>query len=172
MLPASIKQVDEAEAGGTFLGFTMVPEEGQFVVYCMSASLSPQSTKDNPIIQICSNLNGEDKVYTVDVNKVNPAHASEMEMFALCSYADYIDEGTGSTFGTYHTLRMLQADAEASGITPTVSDGMSAYDNFMNVKKDWVNMCNQVCDLLKDIPDMNIRDLYLKGRKLIDFLER
>ncbi|MDE6365211.1 MAG: hypothetical protein K2L86_13280 [Lachnospiraceae bacterium] len=30
---------------------------------------------------------------------------------------------TGSTFGSYHTLRMMQDTAKTSGVTPTVSDG-------------------------------------------------
>lgn len=101
MLPASIKQIEQAETGGVALGFTMVPEEGKQVVYGMSARLSEKSTKDNPIVQIRSNLNGENKVYSVEINKINPQHASQMEMFALCSYADYMGDGTGSTFGSY-----------------------------------------------------------------------
>lgn len=141
MLPASIKQIEQAETGGVALGFTMVPEEGKQVVYGMSARLSEKSTKDNPIVQIRSNLNGENKVYSVEINKINPQQASQMEMFALCSYADYMGDGTGSTFGSYHTLRMMQDTAQTSGVTPTVSDGVSAVDNFMNAKKDWVQIC-------------------------------
>lgn len=137
-LPASIKQIQQAETGGEALGFTMIPEEGKQVVYGMSAMLSEKSTADNPIVQIRSNLNGENKVYSVELNKIDPQHASQMEMFALCSYADYIGDGTGSTFGSYHTLRMMQDTVQTSGVTPTVSDGVSAVDNFMNAKKDWV----------------------------------
>lgn len=169
-LPASIKQMDKAESGGEALGLTMVPEEGKGVVYGMAATLSLKSTTDNPIVQISSNLNGENKVYSVEINKINPEHASQMEMFALCSYLDYIGEGTGSTFGSFHTLRMMQDTAGTSGITPTVSDGVSAYEDFMNTKKDWVHMCMQVCNLLKDIPDMNIRDLFFKGKRLTEYL--
>ena len=79
-------------------------------------------------MQIRSNLNGENKVYSVELNKINPQHASQMEMFALCSYADYIGDETGSTFGSYHTLRMMQDTAKTSGVTPTVSDGEKCLD--------------------------------------------
>ena len=51
-----------------------------------------------------------------------------------------------------------------------MSDGLSAYEDFMNTKKDWIHMCMQVCNLLKDIPDMNIRDLFLKGKRLTEYL--
>jgi hypothetical protein len=172
MLPASIKQIEQAETGGEALGFTMVPKEGKQVVYGMSARLSEKSTADNPIVQIRSNLNGENKVYLVEIHKINPQHASQMEMFALCSYADYIGEGTGSTFGSYHTLRIMQDTAQTSGVTPTVNDGMSAVDNFMNAKKDWVQICKQACDLLKDVSEMRVRDLFMKGKKLTGLLER
>ena len=172
MLPASIKQIEQAETGGEALGFTMVPEEGKQVVYGMSARLSEKSTADNPIVQIRSNLNGENKVYLVEIHKINPQHASQMEMFALCSYADYMGDGTGSTFGSYHTLRMMQDTAQTSGVTPTVNDGMSAVDNFMNAKKDWVQICKQACDLLKDVSEMRVRDLFMKGKKLTGLLER
>lgn len=172
MLPASIKQIEQAETGGVALGFTMVPEEGKQVVYGMSARLSEKSTKDNPVVQIRSNLNGENKVYSVEIRKINPQHASQMEMFALCSYADYAGEGTGSTFGSYHTLRMMQDTTETSGVTPTVRDGESAVDNFMNAKRNWVSICTQACALLKEVSEMSVRDLFLKGRKLTNFLER
>lgn len=172
MLPASIKQIEQAETGGEELGFTMVPEEGKQVVYGMSARLSEKSTVYNPIVQIRSNLNGENKVYLVEIHKIKPQHASQMEMFALCSYADYIGEGTGSTFGSYHTLRMMQDTAQTRDVTPTVNDGVSAVDNFMNAKKDWVQICKQACDLLKDVSEMRVRDLFMKGKKLTGLLER
>ena len=171
MLPASIKQIEQAETGGVALGFTMVPEEGKQVVYGMSARLSEKSTKDNPIVQIRSNLNGENKVYSVEINKINPQHASQMEMFALCSYADYAGEGTGSTFGSYHTLRMMQDTTETSGVTPTVRDGESAVDNFMNAKKDWVQICKQACDLLKDVSEISVTNLFMQGKRLTHILE-
>ena len=171
-LPASIKQVQQAETGGEALGFTMIPEEGKQVVYGMSAMLSEKSTTDNHIVQIRSNLNGENKVYSVEINKITPQHASQMEMFALCSYADYAGEGTGSTFGSYHTLRMMQDTVETSGVTPTVSDGESAVDNFMNAKRNWISICTQASALLKESSEMSVRDLFLKGRKLTNFLER
>lgn len=157
------RQIEQAETGGVALGFTMVPEEGKQVVYGMSARLSEKSTKDNPIVQIRSNLNGENKVYSVEIRKINPQHASQMEMFALCSYADYAGEGTGSTFGSYHTLRMMQDTTETSGITPTVRDGESAVDNFMNAKRNWISICTQACALLKESSEMSVRDLFLKG---------
>lgn len=171
MLPASIKQIEQAETGGVALGFTMVPEEGKQVVYGMSARLSEKSTKDNPIVQIRSNLNGENKVYSVEINKINPQHTSQMEMFALCSYADYMGDGTGSTFGSYHTLRMMQDTAQTSGVTPTVSDGVSAVDNFMNAKKDWVQICKQACDLLKDVSEISVTNLFMQGKRLTHILE-
>lgn len=171
MLPANIKQIEQAETGGVALGFTMVPEEGKQVVYGMSARLSEKSTKDNPIVQIRSNLNGENKVYSVEIRKINPQHASQMEMFALCSYADYMGDGTGSTFGSYHTLRMMQDTAQTSGVTPTVSDGVSAVDNFMNAKKDWVQICKQACDLLKDVSEISVTNLFMQGKRLTHILE-
>ncbi|MCM1183031.1 MAG: hypothetical protein NC337_06635 [Roseburia sp.] len=167
-LPPSMS-LAEKSTEGEFLGLTMVPEQGESIVYGMVSKLSEESTADNPVVQIISNLHGEDKVYNVEINKINPSSATQMEMFALCSYADYIGEGTESTFGSYHTLRVLKETADANGITPTVSDGVSAWDEFMNSKKDWALMCMQVCDILKNIPNINARDLFLKGKRLTEF---
>ena len=61
---------------------------------------------------------------------------------------------------------------ETSGVTPTVRDGESAVDNFMNAKRNWISICTQASALLKESSEMSVRDLFLKGRKLTNFLER
>lgn len=82
--------IAETEDDGEVLGLTMVPEEGQTVTYGMRAMLSDKSTPDNPIVQVVSNLGGKKVIYNVEVNKVNPNNATQLEMFALLSYTDKI----------------------------------------------------------------------------------
>lgn len=72
--------IAEKEDEGEFLGLTMIPEEGQSVTYGMRAMLSENSTPANPIVQVVSNLGGEKKIYNVEVNKVDPDNATQLEM--------------------------------------------------------------------------------------------
>lgn len=80
----------EYEDEGEFLGITMIPENGQSVTYGMRAMLSNKSTSSNPIVQVISNLGGKNEIYNVDIRKVDPKNATQLEMFALLSYTDKI----------------------------------------------------------------------------------
>ena len=86
----------EKRSQGEIIGLTMIPEEYNGVTYGMVAIMPEDFDPDNPIIQISSNAKGENHVYNIEINKINPQDATEMEMFALCSYADKIGKGSGS----------------------------------------------------------------------------
>ena len=107
--------IAETEDGGEFLGLTMVPEEGQSVTYGMRAMLSEKSTPDNPIVQVVSNLGGKKVIYNVEVNKVNPNNATQLEMFALLSYTDKMGITDGGTFGSHQQLEVYGGNASSIG---------------------------------------------------------
>ena len=73
----------EKEEKGKFLNLAVVAGEGG-MGYGLIAMLSESSTPDNPIIQIISGVGGKREVYNIDISKIDPRNATEMEMFALC----------------------------------------------------------------------------------------
>lgn len=162
----------EGEEKGEFLGLTMLPEEGSLIAYGMVAVLSKNSTPAHPIVQVISELGGNREIYDVDINKVNPAHASRLEMFALCCYADKCGMGTGSTFGSYHTFKMYERTAQINGCIRQVSENESAWDQFRNEKEDWINICESVLNILKTSTDSKVLDLFSKGKKLLNLYSK
>lgn len=168
--PAVTKADEKGE--GEFLGLTMLPEEGETTVYGMNASLLEESTPDNPIVQIISNLDGKTEIYKIEINKVDPENASRMEIFALCSYADKCGMGTGSTFGSFHTFKMYEETAKQNGYMKQVNIDIPVWDQFRNEKLNWVEISEKVLEVLKNINDPKIFDLFSKGKKLLNLYSK
>lgn len=123
----------ESEVKGEMLGITMVPEPGQSMVYGMRAMLPEDSTPDKPIVQIISNLGGKREVYNVDVSKVDPQNASQLEMFALLSYSDKMGISDGGTFGSFHQAKVYAGNAQDNGYI----EDLSGHKAFLSYKFDW-----------------------------------
>ena len=138
--------IAEAEDDGEFLGLTMVPEEGQSVTYGMRAMLSEKSTLDNPIVQVVSNLGGKKVIYNVEVNKVNPNNATQLEMFALLSYTDKMGITDGGTFGSHQQLEVYGGNASSIGYCGS----LSGEDVFLNERFDWTSIMERMVQVYKD----------------------
>ena len=138
--------IAETEDGGEFLGLTMVPEEGQSVTYGMRAMLSEKSTPDNPIVQVVSNLGGKKVIYNVEVNKVNPNNATQLEMFALLSYTDKMGITDGGTFGSHQQLEVYGGNASSIGYCGSLSGA----DVFLNERFDWTSIMERMVQVYKD----------------------
>ena len=138
--------IAETEDGGEFLGLTMVPEEGQSVTYGMRAMLSEKSTPDNPIVQVVSNLGGKKVIYNVEVNKVNPNNATQLEMFALLSYTDKMGITDGGTFGSHQQLEVYGGNASSIGYCGS----LSGEDVFLNERFDWASIMERMVQVYKD----------------------
>lgn len=132
----SAVSIAETEDTGAFLGLTMIPEEGQSMTYGMRAVLSDKSTPDHPIVQVVSNLGGKKTIYNVDVNMVDPNNATQLEMFALLSYADKTGSANGGTFGLYQQLKVYGKNASEIGYCHS----LSGTDVFLHEKFDWTAM--------------------------------
>lgn len=146
MEPTGAVSISETEDEGEFLGLTMIPEEGQSVTYGMRAMLSNKSTPDNPIVQVVSNLGGEKVIYNVEVNKVNPHHATQLEMFALLSYTDKMEITDGGTFGSHQQLQVYGENASSIGYCGSLSGGSV----FVNEKFDWTAMIEKMIQVYMD----------------------
>ncbi len=138
--------IAETEDKGEFLGLTMVPEEGQSIVYGMRAMLSDKSTPDNPIVQVVSNLGGENVIYNVEVNKVNPNNASQLEMFALLSYTDKMGITDGGTFGSHQQLEVYGGNASSIGFC----NSFSGADAFLHERFDWGDIMGKMVQVYLD----------------------
>ena len=138
--------IAETEDGGEFLGLTMVPEEGQSVTYGMRAMLSEKSTPDNPIVQVVSNLGGKKVIYNVEVNKVNPNNATQLEMFALLSYTDKMGITDGGTFGSHQQLEVYGGNASSIGYCGS----LSGENVFLNERFDWASIMERMVQVYKD----------------------
>ncbi len=138
--------IAETEDGGEFLGLTMVPEEGQSVTYGMRAMLSEKSTPDNPIVQVVSNLGGKKVIYNVEVNRVNPNNATQLEMFALLSYTDKMGITDGGTFGSHQQLEVYGGNASSIGYCGS----LSGEDVFLNERFDWASIMERMVQVYKD----------------------
>lgn len=160
----AVSVVTRAEAG-EFIGVIMVSEEGESTVYGMTAFLIESSTPENPIVQIRSNLGGERTYYNVEVNKVNPEFATQLEMFALLSYTDKMGLTDGGAFGSFQKLQVYAMNAYQNGYC----DNPSGVDTFLNETFDWKEI---IGDIMKDYMDAQLQSQYEDCENLLDYFER
>ena len=158
------RTIAENEAAGKFLGIAMVPEEGQSVTYGMRAKLLDSSTADNPIVQVVSQLGGKKVVYNVEVNKVDPSNATQLEMFALLSYSDEMGITDGGSLGSYQKLKVYGKNAALNGYCGDLSGEIV----FVNEKFDWSAIMEK---MMKDYYDAGITGQYEQCKELVDFFK-
>lgn len=154
--------IAECEEEGEFLGLTMIPEEGQSVTYGMRAMLPENSTPVNPIVQVVSNLGGEKKIYNVEINKVDPNNATQLEMFALLSYMDKKGITDGASFGSFHQLKVYGSNASMKGYCEDLSGGTV----FINEKFEWPVIMEK---MMKDYFEAEIYKQSEDCQALLDF---
>ena len=158
--------VTKAEKGeGKVLNITMAGHEGG-MSYGVAAVLLKESVPDNPIVQI----KYKDEVYNIDINKVNPQNATEMEMFALCCYADEMGKGSGDSLGSYRTLRISAVQAKYNGYTGKLNEEPPSWDEFSKERMDWTGIVGFAVEALKGWRDMKIMEFVLQENKLLNFL--
>lgn len=157
----------EEEEKGKFLNLTTVGSGA--IGHILFAMLPESSTPDNPIVQIISGASGKREVYNIDVSKVDPRNATEMEMFALCCYADETGRGSGDSLGSYHTLKMHSTMARYNDYTGKLNEYPADWEQFSNEKIDWAGICEFVTDVFKDSMDIKMKEFVLQGNKLLNF---
>ncbi|NLK99660.1 MAG: hypothetical protein GX271_03260 [Clostridiales bacterium] len=162
------KKVEKQE-DGEVLGLTMINEPGTDRFWAMKAKYAECSTQENPVIYVETNYGGKTVTYNVNINEVDPNSASQLEMFALCSYADDVGIGDNSTFGTYKTLCSYQEMAHHNGYLDTQIEELSTFQQYKNVKLNWGNMSKKVIDLLYKCNDLI---QYKKGLNIMDLFSK
>ena len=133
------KYVEEQDAGQV-IGQTSVffGEEGKR--YEMQARYAPHSTADNPIVRVSVKEGNEWVSYDVNVFEVDPRNASQLEIFALMSYADDQDISRTGSKGSYQQLRMYADNAKQNGYW----EGNGTLEDFVGNKQNWTMMMWQM----------------------------
>ena len=131
----------------------------------MTAKYAEDDSEDNPVIKVnVTKPNGKEE-YLININEVNPRNASEIEMFALCNYADAKGIGTGGTFGSWQTLNYYRDNASHNGYFELSND----LDSFEGVKQDWMKM---VQFMMKDYMEAGLFKQSLDGKGLLGIFKR
>lgn len=116
------------------IGFLDVP--GTNMKYGMKAEYAEDYSPDNPVIKVTvQTLQGVEE-HLINIKEINPKNASELEMFALCNYADAAGQGTGGTFGSWQTLKYYSDNAVHNGYLKI----SGTTDLFKTRKQDWASM--------------------------------
>ena len=142
---------------GKTLGMGFTHDKNSPVSYGMVAQYAENSTENNPIIKV--SVRSEE--YCININEVNPGNASEIEMFALCCYADDKGIGTGGTFGSWQTLNYYRDNASHNGYFELAN----GTDSFKSVKQDWMKM---VQFMMKDYMNAGLYKQSLDGNRLLN----
>ena len=147
------------------IGLTTIPYS-DMMSYGMKAQYAPESTKENPIIQVTSNYGGETVSYNVNVNEVNPQNASQLEMFALLSYADDAGISKGGTFGSYQQMKTYSYNACENGYIAGYSvSSFSSYETFMTCSFNWTGIVSR---MMEDYLSAGIYDQSRSCKNLLD----
>lgn len=131
------------EETSEYLGTTSIADDKSNISYVLYAHYMNHSTKENPIIGVRGHYRGEDICRQVYIRLINPKHATMLEMFALCSFADDIGLCKDKNTSFFPELRSYVRNAAAHGINKKIT----GYKEFCNKKIDWDSVINQVKDI-------------------------
>lgn len=147
------------------LGIGFLHNENNTVHYGMCAMYAEDYSEENPVIKVNVTRQGGTEEYRIDINKINPRFATEIEMFALCNYADAKGMGTGGTFGSWQTLNYYRDNASHNGYFELTNET----DSFQSVKQDWMKMVQL---MMKDYMEAGLYKQSLDGKGLLGIFER
>lgn len=159
-----VEKEELSEPKSKFLGMGFLKEPNSIYSYGMSAYYADDYSNDNPVIRVVLEKNGGREEYKIDIRKVNPFHATEIEMFALCNYADATGMGTGGTFGSWQTLNYYRYNASGNGYFEMTN----TTDAFHTVKQNWAFM---VSSMIADYTKAGLYKQVLDGNKLLGIFD-
>lgn len=137
--------------------------------FLMRAEYMSSSPPDNPIVKVAVNKgDGKTEEYAVDIRNINPKNASEIEMFALCSYADSLGKGIAEDGGSWQLLKIFRDNAVQNGYCPDLLR-KTEEDSLEKIYMDWLDMLTKMMDDHYRSGDLA---QYQNGLKLRTFLEQ
>ncbi|MDE6214115.1 MAG: hypothetical protein K2M70_11655 [Lachnospiraceae bacterium] len=158
-------KAETSKSNDGVLGIGFLHDKNNPISYGMCAKYAEDYSEDNPVIKvIVTKPNGREE-YHININDVDPRNATEIEMFALCNYADAKGIGSGSTFGSWQTLNYYKDNAVHNGYFE-LPDGT---DSFKSVKQDWMKMVQL---MMKDYMEAGLFKQALDGKGLLGGFEK
>ncbi|MBD5529845.1 MAG: hypothetical protein HDR02_15810 [Lachnospiraceae bacterium] len=150
-----------SDADERLLGIGFLKDPNSNMHYGMRAEYAENFSVDNPVITVKIQKGcGVVEEYNVDIRNVKPQNATEIEMFALCNYADANGNGTGGTFGSWQTLNYYRDNAAHNGYFEMTN----TMEHFKNIKQDWTLM---VSAMIGDYMNAGLYKQALDGNKLL-----
>lgn len=136
--------------------------------YGMTAAYAPNSTAQNPVIQVnVQRGGGRTETFHINIKQINTFNASAIEMFALCNYADDIGMGTGSTFGSWNTLKYYSENAAHNNYGRNIAD--TTLDAFVNERQNWNVL---VAQMMRDYANAGLSGQAQDGASLLAMFEQ
>lgn len=102
----------------------------------LTARYAPESTENNPVMQVTVNRGGKEVCQKVAVNEVNPQNATQLELFALLSYHD----DKNGTSNLYQKLDNYAKGAQQNGIW----EGNDTLEEFTGTRYNWADIQNSM----------------------------
>lgn len=162
------KQTDEysmkmetSKSNDRVLGIGTLGDKNSNIRYGMRAEYAENYSETTPVIKVVvQKLTGKEE-YNININDIDPRNATEIEMFALCNYADAKGIGTGGKFGSWQTLNYYRDNASHNGYFIQTDET----DLFESVRQDWMTM---VQVMLKDYMEAGLYKQSLAGKALLE----
>ena len=146
------------------LANTFITEPSSNTKYEMTAEYTDDFSEDTPLIKVTINNAGNKQDYFVNIDEVNPRNASEVEVFALFSYADVHEKNMGFSSSIWNTLTgYVKNNTSYTGM-----NHVESLEKSYEQKSDWIAMVGETRDeymssgLYKQVSD---------GNKLISLFE-
>lgn len=167
-----VKQTNEysmkmktSETDDRILGIGFLHEKNSNMYYGMRAEYAENYSEKNPVIKVTVQKSSGKEEYRINILDVDSRNATEIEMFALCNYADAKGVGTSGTFGSWQTLNCYRNNASHNGYFMQTN----GTDLFESVRQDWMAM---VHTMLKDYMEAGLYKQYIDGKGLLGIFER
>lgn len=129
----------------------------------ITAEYADDFAEDTPFIKITVNENGNKvKEYSVNIDEINPRNASEIEMFALLSYADAHENAMGFSSGIWN---ILNGYIEKEILSANTVSSEKTYDQ----KQNWTALVEKSRNTYMDI---GFYKQVADGNKLISLFEQ
>lgn len=149
----------------TVLGIGFLDVPGTNMEYGMKAEHAEDYSADNPVIKVTVQTMQGAEEHFINVKEINPKNASEIEMFALCNYADATGQGTGGTFGSWQTLKYYSDNAVHNGYF----ERSNTMDLFKTLKQDWTSMAES---MINDYINGGLYKQAMDGNKLMNIFKQ
>ncbi|MDE7368062.1 MAG: hypothetical protein K2N24_11975 [Lachnospiraceae bacterium] len=147
------------------IGLGMLTFGNNGMRYDIQAQYAPDSTGEDPIVRVMSKNGDQVTAYDIHINDVNPRNATQLELFALLSYADALGNTRDGNLSTYQRVMTYAENAKQNGHW----EGTASYDEFLNQKQDWQQI---IIDMWDDYADAGLYSQKLNCMELNSTMER